>query len=61
MRELEHCKLGLINWSRKEFGDVSNKISKLEKEITGRIIPTSFSKRDQMEATGKAAWLAEGD
>ncbi|KAL0401626.1 UNVERIFIED_CONTAM: hypothetical protein Slati_4192500 [Sesamum latifolium] len=40
MRELEHCKLGLINWSRKEFGDISNKISKLEKEIDKKSIAT---------------------
>ncbi|KAL0414234.1 UNVERIFIED_CONTAM: hypothetical protein Sradi_1625100 [Sesamum radiatum] len=33
MTELENCKLGLLKWSKDEFGDISRKINRLEKEI----------------------------
>ncbi|KAL0368119.1 UNVERIFIED_CONTAM: hypothetical protein Scaly_1030800 [Sesamum calycinum] len=33
MAELENCKLGLLRWNNDEFGDISGKTTRLEKEI----------------------------
>ncbi|KAL0443866.1 UNVERIFIED_CONTAM: hypothetical protein Slati_2109300 [Sesamum latifolium] len=48
---IESCRIGLLNWSKKEFGNVSSRINKLEKRIQDlrKGMITTNSKAEEMK------------